>query len=73
MPVPNYGVLKGHPIARQVRGPHGKPPHLHINLEAGGEQFDIAVNILSTDGSEVLYFVNHAGSSGIPGCYQEFD
>ena len=60
MPVPNYGVLKGHPIARQVRGPHGKPPHLHINLEAGGEQFDIAVNILSTDGSEILYFMNHA-------------
>ena len=60
MPVPDYGVLKGRPTARKVQGPHGKPPHLHIGLTAGGTAFDVAVNILSTDGSEILYYVNHA-------------
>jgi uncharacterized protein YukJ len=60
MPVPQYGVLKGRPTARQVRGPHNRPPHLHVSLSAGGSTFDIAVNILSTDGSEILYHVNHA-------------
>jgi uncharacterized protein YukJ len=60
VPVPAYGVLKGHPTARQVQGPHGRAPHLHITLDANGEQFDIAVNVLSTDGSEILYHVNHA-------------
>ena len=60
MPVPRYGVLKGRPTSRKVKGPHGKPPHLHIFLSAGGNDYDIAVNILSTDGSEILYYVNHA-------------
>jgi uncharacterized protein YukJ len=62
MPVPDYGVLKGRPTGRQVKGPHGTPPHLHVFLTAGGTNFDVAVNILSTDGSEILYQVNHAFS-----------
>jgi uncharacterized protein YukJ len=60
MPVPDYGVLKGRVTGRKVQGPHGKPPHLHVFLSAGGSNFDVAVNILSTDGSEILYYVNHA-------------
>jgi uncharacterized protein YukJ len=60
MPVPGYGVLKGRPTSRQVQGPRGRAPHLHIALDAGGDQFDIAVNILSSDGSDILYHVNHA-------------
>ena len=62
MPIPDYGVLKGRPTGRQVKGPHGKPPHRHVYLTAGGADFDVAVNILSTDGSEILYLVNHAFS-----------
>jgi hypothetical protein len=60
MPIPDYGVLKGRVTGRKVQGPHGKPPHLHVFLSAGGSDFDVAVNILSTDGSEILYYVNHA-------------
>jgi uncharacterized protein YukJ len=58
MPVPAYGVLKGHPSSRGVNP--GGAPHLHINLSVAGATFDIAVNILSQDDSEVLYSVNHA-------------
>ncbi len=60
MPVPDYGVLKGKVTGRKVAGPHGKPPHLHVSLSAGGSSFDVAVNILSADGSDILYYVNHA-------------
>jgi uncharacterized protein YukJ len=60
MPVPGYGVLSGRPTSRKVQGPRGKPPHLHIKLAGGGTVFDVAVNILSADGSEILYHVNHA-------------
>ena len=60
MPVPGYGVLKGRAKSGKIQGPHGRPPHFHIMLDASGQQFDIAVNVLSTDGSEVLYYVNHA-------------
>jgi uncharacterized protein YukJ len=60
MPVPNYGVLKGRATDAEVQGPRGRPPHLHITLVADDEEFDVAVNILSTDGSEILYQVNHA-------------
>ncbi len=60
MPVPQYGLLKGRPTARDVHGPAHKPPHLHITLSAPGGPFDVAVNILSGDGSEILYQVNHA-------------
>jgi uncharacterized protein YukJ len=60
VPVPDYGVLKGRPTARRVQGPRGRAPHLHITLDGNGEEFDIAVNILSSDGSDILYHVNHA-------------
>ncbi len=60
MPVPDYGVLKGRATARRVRGPQGRPPHLHVTLTDGTNSYDVAVNILSTDGSEILYSVNHA-------------
>jgi uncharacterized protein YukJ len=62
MPVPQYGVLKGRPRSRQVQGPHNRPPHLHIQLNGGGTSFDIAVDILSSDGSDIIYHVNHAFS-----------
>jgi uncharacterized protein YukJ len=66
MPIPKYGVLTGRPLSRKVSGPPGKPPHLHIRLQAAGAVFDIAVNVLSTDGSEILYHVNHAFTPPVP-------
>ncbi len=58
MPVENYGVLKGKPLAGQVEA--GKSPHYRISVNAGTEMFTVAVNIQSTDGSEVLYCIESA-------------
>ena len=60
MAIPNYGLLKGSAIAGRIiagRGPHDQP-HYHVHVKSAGGDFDIAINIESTDGSEVLYFVN---------------
>lgn len=58
MPIHQYSVLKGDPQSGQVSGPSGKPPHYHITVAAGGSTYDVAINIESSDGSEVLYFLN---------------
>jgi uncharacterized protein YukJ len=61
MPLPHYSVLKGDPVSGQVQyNKAGKNPHYHIKLKAGSKTFEIAINIQSDDGSEVLYTVDHA-------------
>lgn len=57
MPVPNYSVLKGKPTAGKVV--KGKGTHYQITVQANGGPFTVAVNIESTDGSEVLYEIDH--------------
>jgi uncharacterized protein YukJ len=61
MPLPNYSLLKGDPISGRVQfNAAGRNPHYHIQLKAGDRSYDIAINIQSEDGSEVLYTVDHA-------------
>jgi uncharacterized protein YukJ len=58
--VPNYGVVKGRPAEEKVFPPSNPSdqPHLHIKIDGGGAFFDVAVNILSQDNSEVLFRVD---------------
>lgn len=58
MPIHEYSVLKGDPQSGQVSGPSGKPPHYLITVAAQGSNYQVAVNIESADGSQVLYFLN---------------
>lgn len=62
MPVPKYSLLKAHPVSGEVRfSKKTGLPHYHVTLElpaqGGGavKKWDVAVNIQSQDGSEVLY------------------
>jgi uncharacterized protein YukJ len=57
----DYSVLKGDPTSGRVQfNSAGKNPHYQITLQAGGKAYQVAVNIQSDDGSEVLYLVDHA-------------
>lgn len=56
MPVYKYSVLKGDPTSGSLSS--DSPPHYLIDVEANGKTYQIAVNIESTDGSQVLYFIN---------------
>jgi uncharacterized protein YukJ len=58
MPIQNYSVLKGKPTAGKVVA--GKGTHYQITVEATGGPFTVAVNIESTDGSEVLYAIHQS-------------
>ena len=58
MPVPNYSVLKG--IATAGRVASGNSPHYLIVVNAAGGSYTVAVNIQSTDGSEVLYRIDNS-------------
>lgn len=81
MALTDYSLLKGDPVSGRVEfNAAGKNPHYHIKLQAGGQTFDIAINIQSEDGSEVLYTVDHAfvppdpqGLAGLPMGIQELD
>jgi len=55
MPIPNYSVLAGDPTSGKVVT--GKSTHYQITMQAPGGPFTVAVNIQSTDGSEVLYAI----------------
>ncbi len=55
MPIPNYSVLQGQPTAGKVVT--GASTHYQITMQATGGPFTVAVNIQSTDGSEVLYAI----------------
>ena len=57
MPIQNYSVLKGKPTAGKIVT--GSSTHYQITVEATGGPFTVAVNIESTDGSEVLYDIDH--------------
>ena len=55
MPLNNYAVLKGRPIANRL-GTSGSP-HCQVQVSADGELYRIAVNVRSQDGSEVQFLV----------------
>jgi uncharacterized protein YukJ len=55
MPITNYSVLVGDPTSGKVVT--GKSTHYQITVQAQGGPFTVAVNIQSTDGSEVLYAI----------------
>ena len=55
MSVPNYSVLQGLPTAGKVVT--GSSTHYQITIQADAGPFTVAVNIQSTDGSEVLYAI----------------
>jgi len=55
MPITNYSVLSGKPTAGKVVT--GSSTHYQITMQATGGPFTVAVNIESTDGSEVLYAI----------------
>jgi uncharacterized protein YukJ len=55
MPLKNYSLLKGRPINN--RPGTGANPHYHVLVSAGEDLFRIAVNVRSSDGSEVEYLV----------------
>jgi uncharacterized protein YukJ len=61
MPIPNYSVLKGKATGGKVQfNRNGNSPHYLIDLKAGGQKFQAAVNIESQDGSEVLYRIDRS-------------
>jgi uncharacterized protein YukJ len=62
MSIANYSVLRGIAAEGKIFPPHSThdQPHYHIRLTAAGADFDIAVNVESTDGSEVLYYINES-------------
>jgi uncharacterized protein YukJ len=53
MPIHQYSVLKATPQSGELS--HDSKPHYLITCSAGGSSWQIAVNIESADGSEVLY------------------
>jgi len=55
MPIANYSVLAGKPTAGKVVS--GSSAHYQITMQASGGPFTVAVNIQSSDGSEVLYAI----------------
>lgn len=55
MPITNYSVLQGLPTAGKIVT--GASTHYQITVQASGGPFTVAVNIESTDGSEVLYAI----------------
>lgn len=55
MPIANYSVLAGRPVAGKVVT--GASTHYQITMNAPGGPFTVAVNIQSVDGSEVLYAI----------------
>lgn len=58
MPVPKYGVLVGRVADRRLAS--GASNHYEIRVQAAGQDYRIAVNVQSVDGSEVLYHVDEA-------------
>jgi uncharacterized protein YukJ len=58
MPIQNYSVLKGKPTGGKVVS--GKGTHYQITVQGTSDLYTVAVNIESTDGSEVLFSIEHA-------------
>jgi uncharacterized protein YukJ len=60
MSISNYAILMATPVAGKIFPPRSQrdQPHFHIHLVgADGSHQDVAVNIQSNDGSEVLFCV----------------
>lgn len=58
MPVRNYSVVKGTPTSGSVQfNRQGRNPHYVVNLHTGNRTLQVAINIESQDGSEVLYLI----------------
>lgn len=55
MPLKNYAMLKGRPVANRL-GTNGSP-HYQVQISADGEMYRIAINVRSQDGSEVQFLV----------------
>jgi len=71
MPVFKYSVLKGDPQSGKLSS--DSKPHYLIELTAGSKKFEIAVNIESDDGSQVLYFINENFIPPDTSALQNFD
>ena len=55
MPLRSYAVLKGRPVG--IRLGSGQSPHYQIHVVVGDEDYRIAVNVQSGDGSEVEFLL----------------
>ncbi len=64
MPITNYSLLKGTPMAGKVVS--GSSAHYQITMQATGGPFTAAVNIQSVDGSEVLYAIKQNFTPPVP-------
>ena len=53
-----YGINKGTILKFKLGGRQGQP-HLHLLMDVAGASRDIAVNVISVDGSEVRYAINN--------------
>ena len=68
MPIRSYSVVKGSPRGGSIQfDREGRNPHYLIDLQAGQETLQVAVNIESQDGSEVLYRIDDAFTPPSPG------
>jgi uncharacterized protein YukJ len=60
MPLHNYGVVKGRPLAHH-RETDDDTPHYQIHLDAGGTSFRLPVNVKSSlEPSQLVYFATAA-------------
>ena len=64
MPIADYSVLVGRPIAGKVVS--GASAHYQITVESANGTFTVAVNIESVDGSEVLYAIKEGFTAPDP-------
>jgi uncharacterized protein YukJ len=56
MPIPQYSVLRATPRSGKLSS--DRIPHYLIEAEANGSSWQIAVNVESSDGSEVLFYID---------------
>ncbi len=56
MPIAKYSVLKGVPLSGKLSS--NAIPHYLIDVDVNGATWEIAFNVESSDGSEVLYLLN---------------
>ncbi len=72
MPLTAYSILKGRPTSNRLGS--GGSPHYQVLVSADGEFHRIAVNVRSSDGSEVEYLVRpsfaHPITDGLGGLAQ---
>ena len=55
MPLQRYACLKGRPIGNRLAT--SRKPHYQVHISANGVHYRIAINVQSSDGSEVQYVV----------------